>query len=222
MSDLKLKAEERKVKGRKVKALRREVVLPANVFGKGIKSQTIKDDLILGKKKLPVLISNTQVDPVTDNPIHVDFYQVNLKEKVTASIPVELLGEAPAEKQGLGTLVQHVNEIEIEALPTDLPEKFEVDVTRLKDVDDQIEVKDLKVNDKKIDISDEEKEKIIVKVEPLRKEEEVAPPVTEEVPEGEEGEASVEGEEAKGEAGEKAPETGEQKAPETNKEAPKK
>jgi large subunit ribosomal protein L25 len=198
-----LKAEKRKVLGRKVKKLRREGVLPANIYGKKIKSLSIKFPVVdfekvykaagetgiveiaIGKQKKPVLISNVQLDPVTDKPLHVDFHQVDLKEKTTADVPIELIGESPAEKQGLGTVVQSINEIEVEALPKDLPDKFEID----------------------------QAEQIIVKVEPPRKEEEVAPPPPEEeVPE--EAEKEVSPEEAAEKAEEK-PEAEEKKEEET-------
>lgn len=205
-----LKAEKRKVLGRKVKKLRREGVLPANIYGKKVKSLAIKFpsadfekvyktvgetgivEIAIGKQKRPVLISNVQLDPVTDKPLHVDFHQVDLKEKTTADVPVELIGESPAEKQGLGTVVQYIDEIEVEALPEDLPDKFEIDLSRLTEVDQAVQVKDLAVDIKKVKIL-AETEQIIVKVEPPRKEEEVAPPPPEEeVPEEAEKEAPPE------------------------------
>lgn len=232
-----LKAEKRKVLGRKVKKLRREGVLPANIYGKKIKSLSIKFPVVdfekvykaagetgiveitVGKQKKPVLISNVQLDPVTDKPLHVDFHQVDLKEKTTADVPIELIGESPAEKQGLGTVVQSINEIEVEALPKDLPDKFEIDLSKLVKVDQTVQVKDLVVDTKKVKIL-AEAEQMIVKVEPPRKEEEVAPPPSEEeVPEEAEKEASSE------EADEKAeekPEAEEKKEEETKPSKPEK
>lgn len=225
-----LKAEKRKVLGRKVKKLRREGVLPANIYGKKIKSLSIKFPVVdfekvykaagetgiveiaVGKQKKPVLISNVQLDPVTDKPLHVDFHQVDLKEKTTADVPIELIGESPAEKQGLGTVVQSINEIEVEALPKDLPDKFEIDLSKLVKVEQTVQVKDLMVDTKKVKIL-AEAEQIIVKVEPPRKEEEVAPPPPEEeVPE--EAEKEVSPEEAAEKAEEK-PEAEEKKEEET-------
>jgi len=85
-----------------------------------------------GEEKVrPVLIHRVQLDPVTDRLVHVDFHQVDLKETLIAKVPVELVGEAPAAKQGLGILIQPIAEVEVEALPTDLPEKFEVEVCGL-------------------------------------------------------------------------------------------
>lgn len=226
-----LKAEKRKVLGRKVKKLRREGVLPANIYGKKIKSLSIKFPVVdfekvykavgetgiveiaIGKQKRSVLISNVQLDPVTDKPIHIDFHQVDLKEKTTADVPIELIGESPAEKQGLGTVVQSINEIEVEALPKDLPDKFEIDLSKLTEVDQTVQVKDLVVDTKKVKIL-AEAEQIIVKVEPPRKEEEVAPPPSEEeVPE--EDEKEVPSEEEVAEKAEGEPEAEEKKEEET-------
>jgi len=206
-----LKAESRKIEGRKVKRLRKEGVLPANVFGKKIKSKSITvkiDDFnsvfkdvgetglvslkVTGEKEdRAVLISNVQLNPVSDLPIHVDFHQVDLKEKVTADVPVELVGESPAEKQSLGTVVLYIDEIEVEALPTDLPERLVVDVSKLERVDQSISVKDLDIERTKVEVKTSEDE-IVVKVEPPQKEEiveEVAPAA-----EGEEEAPSSEGE----------------------------
>ena len=232
-----LKAEKRKVLGRKVKKLRREGVLPANIYGKKIKSLSIKFPVVdfekvykaagetgiveiaIGKQKKPVLISNVQLDPVTDKPLHVDFHQVDLKEKTTADVPIELIGESPAEKQGLGTVVQSINEIEVEALPKDLPDKFEIDLSKLVKVEQTVQVKDLVVDTKKVKIL-AEAEQMIVKVEPPRKEEEVAPPPPEEeVPEEAEKEAPSEEEVEKAE---EKPEAEEKKEEETKPSKPKK
>ena len=198
---LTVKVDKREVFGRKVKKLRKEGLLPANIFGKKVKSQAIEVEmsafekvykeagetqvieLLLGKEKRPVLIHHIQEDPVTDKAIHIDFLQVDLKEKVTAQVPIELLGESPAEKEGKGVVVQQIDEIEVEALPGDLPEKFEIDLSSLVNEDDSIYIKDIKVDAKKVSIKNEA-DQIIVKVEQAKKEEE-APPV-EVAPEGEE------------------------------------
>jgi large subunit ribosomal protein L25 len=190
-----LKAEKRKIEGRKVKNLRKEGILPGNVYGKKIKSQAVQVSLkdfekiykelgetgllmlSIGEEEKPVLIHNLQLNPVSDTPIHVDFLQVDLKEKVEADIPVELTGESPAEKQAIGTVVQYVNEIKVEALPTDLPEKFEVDVSSLSEVDQALTVKDLSYDKSKVEIKAMPDE-IVVKVEPPQKEEVVEAPPT--------------------------------------------
>lgn len=208
-----LKAKTRKILGRKVKQLRKQGILPANIYGKNIDSLAAEVDLkefekvykkvgetglvelLVGGKRKPVLIHNIQKDPVNDTFVHVDFLQVDLKKKVVAQVHIELSGEAPAEKQGLGTVVQYIDEIEVEALPTDLPEKFELDLSKLEKVDDAVYVKDIKVDTKTVEIKNDP-EQILVKVEELRKEEEpvVAEEEVEEAEDGEEKEAPSESE----------------------------
>lgn len=227
-----LKAEERKVTGRKVKTLRGSGVVPGNVYGKHVKSISVQVtsvdlnkafkevgetgllELDLGKDKKPVLIHNLQKNPITGETIHVDFFQVNLKEKVTASVPVELEGEAPSEKLGVGTAVQYVNEVEVEALPADLIEKFVVDISGLSEVDQAIYIKDLKYDKSKIEVK-VDPEQIVVKVDAPQKEEELPPP-SEEVPA--EGAETAEG--APTEGGEQAP-TGDAGSSEAPKEGNK-
>ena len=103
-----------------------------------------------------------------------------MKEKVKANVPVKLIGESPAEKEKLGVLVQQLEEIEVEALPTDMPEHIEVDVTILAEVDQAIHVKDLKISSKVEVLSDGGQ--IIAKIEPMAKEEPVAVAEVEAVP----------------------------------------
>ena len=204
-----LNAESRIIKGRKVKKLRKEGIVPANIFGKKVKSKAISMKLDDFKKVYQevgetglinleikdkgqkedraVLISNVQMNPVSDIPVHVDFHQVDLKEKVTADVPVELTGVSPAEKQSIGTVVLYIDEIEVEALPGDLPEKFVIDISKLEAVDQAIYVKDLDIDKSKVEIK-MDLEEIITKVEPPQKEE-VVEPVIEEV-EGETKEES--------------------------------
>ena len=214
MNKLILKAEKRKDLGRKVKKLRRDGILPGNLYGKKIKSEAVQLDaneflktykevgetglleLAINRDKRNMLIHNVQLDPVTDAPLHADFMQVDLKQKVTAGVPIELVNESPAEKQGLGTVVQYIDEVEVEALPTDLPDKFEIDVSKLTEADQIISVKDLVFDSKKVEIKADDLEKIVVKVEPPRKEEEVTPPPEPEIPGEGEVVAPVEGGEA--------------------------
>jgi large subunit ribosomal protein L25 len=208
MQEIKLKALKREISGRKVKQLRNKGLIPANVYGKKIKSQSLSLDkeefekvykragetevvglVIEGEKEeRPILIQNLQVHPVTDEPLHVDLRQIILTEKITAQIPVEITGEAPAAQQKLGILIQTVSEIEVEALPMELPEKFVVDVSGLAKVEDEVKVKDLVIDRSKVKLSVED-DLVVAKIEPLAAEE-VAPPPAEE--------AAVEGEAAPG------------------------
>ena len=192
MKKITLNSEKREIFGRKVKLLRSKGLIPANIFGRKIKSEAITVDLkefekvfkeagetqIIDLSGKSVLVSNISIDPVTDAYLHIDFRQVDLTEKIEAKVPVEIKGESPAEKQSIGTVVQQIDELEVEALPADLPEKITVDVSGLTDVDQAIYVKDLKVDSKVRVLTD--KESIVLKVEPPQKEEE--PVVVAEVP----------------------------------------
>lgn len=223
----KLKAEKRTVSGRKVKQLRKQGVLPANVYGKHIESVSIqvatKDfvklfgevgetgliTLELGGETRPVLVHEVSREPVMDMPIHVDFLQVNLKEKVTATVPIEFEGESPAEKEGTGIVVPQMREIEVEALPTDLPDHITVDVSGLNQEGDSITVSQLKIDRDKVELKVEDPEQIVVSIAAPAKEEEPEPVVAE-GEEGAEGEAPAEGGEAQAD-GEAAPEGEEKK-----------
>lgn len=204
MTKITLKADKREIFGRKVRTLRSKGLIPANIFGKNITSEAIVvnasefeqvfknagETQIIDLSGKPVLVSDISYDPVTEAYLHIDFRQVDLKEKIEAKVPVETEGESPAEKQNLGTVVQQIDELEVEALPTDLPEKIMVDISGLSEVDQAIYVKDLKVAGDVTVLTDAES--IVVKVEPPQKEEEpvVVAPAEGEIP-AEGGEAST-------------------------------
>lgn len=215
MAARKLTAEKRSVFGRKVKKLRRAGVLPANIYGRKLKSQAVQVkidefqkvfretgetglvELKVNGEMYPVLVHNVQLDPVGDFPLHADFLKVDLKEKVGATVPIELVGESPAEKEG-GVVVQQMHEIEVEALPADLLEKIGVDISGLTEIDQAVKVRELKVDKTKIEIK-EDPERIVVSIAPPAKEEVVAPPPAAEEAAPAEGEAPApaEGEETK-------------------------
>lgn len=226
-----LKVEKRKVLGRKVKSLRRKGKLPANLYGKKVKSQALelsqKDflkvfgevgetglvELVIAAELTPrvVLIHNLQKEPVDHNVVHVDFRQVDLKQKITAMVPVEMLGEAPGVAIG-GVLVQLLNEIEVEALPADLPEKITVKVDKLQEIGQAVTVADLIYDKDKVELK-AKPETLTAKIEAPVKEEVVVKPAAEAVPvegeaKSEEGEKPAEGEKPKeeGKAEKAAPE----------------
>lgn len=183
MDKLTLQALKRTIAGRKVKALRAKGGLPANVYGKHIKSKAVEVDaksfvkifskagetglvnLDIEGEMVPVLIHNVQYHPVTDSVLHADFFQVNLKEKVSAKVPIELIGESPAVKEKIGVLLILLNEIEVEALPADLPDRIAVDVSTLSTIDAVVKVKDVRVGGTVKLLTDGESD--LVKVAPL-------------------------------------------------------
>lgn len=182
-----LEVQKRTLEGKKVKKIRKDGLIPANLFGKKLKSVSlqlsVKELLKIYKKvgetglvelqfdgsKHNVLISDFQIDPVSRKPYHVQFHEVSLTEKLKANVPLELVGESPAVKDGVGLLLQTLNEVEVEALPTDLPEKIEVNVDSLTAVDQQVTVGDLKVTKAVVLLTP--LEEIVVKVAPAISEE---------------------------------------------------
>ena len=206
-----LKADKRKILGSKVKQLRRTGVVPANLFGKGVDSQAIQintvefnriykeageTSLIWVKvegeeKERPTLVTSVHFNPITGDKLHVDFHQVNLKEKVTANVPIEIVGESELVNSNEAVLSQSLNEIEIEALPTDIPENITFDISSLKVIGDHLKVSDAKVGPE-VEIKTDFEQVVVALQEPMKEE---VIPVVEEVAEDITGaEAPAEGE----------------------------
>lgn len=142
--------------------IRKSGMVPAVVYGARVENTTISVSSIdfekilkavgesstltleLKDKKIEVLIHEIQRDPVKGFPLHVDFLAIDVNKPIVVMIPVEFVGIAPAEKNGLGVLVKTLHEIEVEALPKDLPHNIEVDLSVLENLDDQIRVESIK------------------------------------------------------------------------------
>lgn len=164
-----LEAQKRTLKGKKVKALRREGFLPGIIYGRLAKNQidpiAIQLDLheasktinkltgsslvrlIVDDKEYPVVLREAQKDVIYGTLKHVDFMAVSLTEKLQTAVPIELIGQAPAEISMAAVVVTGISELEIECLPQDMPERIEVDATVLVDIDSAIYVKDLDLPD---------------------------------------------------------------------------
>ena len=158
-----LKAKVRTVTGKNVQSLIDSGVIPAVVYGPGEKNATIEVDASEFKKVLHeagesslveldvegekakrlVLIHEIQRNPVEDTFIHVDFFQADLKEETEAEVPLVFEGESLAVKDLGGTLVKNMSEIEVKALPQNLPHEIKVSLEPLKTFEDRILVKDL-------------------------------------------------------------------------------
>jgi large subunit ribosomal protein L25 len=215
----KIAIKPRALTGKQVNRLRREGVLPGVVFGGHKDSTNIQTDQRefergyrrwgnttlmtlegLADGDQPVLIHDVTRSTLTGKLLHVDFLRVSLTEKVHAEVPVHFVGESPAVKGG-GVLVHAKSEINVEAFPQDIPHAIEVDLSGLLEIDDSIYVRDLKVDASKVEILDEGDE-LIVRVVPVRVEEEApAPAAAAEGAEGAEAEEGAEGEAAAPAAG---------------------
>lgn len=159
-----LAATKRDSLGRKVKKLRVAGQLPATVYGKKVEStsitvaseaftKTYEDagetglvELSVGGTVRHVLIHHVQKHPVTGAILHVEFHQVDLREKVHAKIPIVLIGESPVVSEKRGVVLSILDEVEVEALPTELIENIEVDVAHLVEVGQEVKVKDLTIS----------------------------------------------------------------------------
>lgn len=223
---IELKAARRHVAGKKVKQLRDNGITPAHLFGPGVASEAIQVETVdvkrvlveaghtrlislhLGHEKNPrtVMVREVQVNTIKDFVTHVDFYQVNLAENIRVEVPIILVGESQAAKAKGNALVQELNELSIECLPTSIPPTIQVDVTPIATADQMIRVKDIKlaqgitiINDVDVVVARIAVEKIEV---PVQK------------PGEAEGEAAAEGAEAaegKAEGKKEAPEKAEKK-----------
>lgn len=214
-----LKAKIREERGKKVKKLRKRGVLPAVLYGPKIKNLSLEMDLkefgniykeagesslislevgdpSAGSgqiEKFPVLIHEVKKDPLTGKPIHIDFYQPILTEEVEATVPIVFEGEAPAVKELGGTLVREISEVEVKALPKNLPHEIKANVENLKTLEDEILIKDLKLPEG-VTIQREQDEIVAVVTAPETEkiEEELEKPVEEKVEEVEEAEEKEE------------------------------
>ena len=184
-----LKAEVRTITGKKVKSLRRIGIMPATVYGQEMTPMSIQVvdkemeaifnhvgesglvELTVGSEKMPILFRNPQYNAFSGNLMHIDCYKVNLKEKIETVVPLEFIGESASVKGG-NVLVEVINEVEVEALPTDLPEKIEVDLSVLETLESQITIADLVIDKTKLTIKNDP-EQVVVKTEEPRVEEEV-------------------------------------------------
>jgi len=111
------------------------------VWHKAGESSTVK--ITAGKLTVDTLIHDVQCDPVSDEPIHVDFLVIDMNKKIKVEVPLEFSGVSEAVKSGTGTLVKVLHEVEVEALPKDLPHNFIVDISKLVDLQSQILVSDI-------------------------------------------------------------------------------
>jgi large subunit ribosomal protein L25 len=218
-----LKASPRQPLGKRSRRLIREGKLPAIVYGHNteptaitldrlefqkvfVKSgRTHLVDLVLdgdGARTEKVLVREIQTHPRRPGPIHVDLYQVNLREKIEVEIPIHITGESEVVKSGDADVLQPLHSVRVECLPTEIPEAFEIDITPLEEIGAELRVSDLKVGQGVTVLVDADE--LVVKIVPKREmkvEEEITAAEAEgEVPaEGEEaaeGEAAAEGETA--------------------------
>lgn len=206
-----LKVERRTVMGKHVRHLRRDGILPANIYGHNQESQAIQVDahemdralkahgatqlyrLVIAPdgKEDTVLVRHITRQPATNVIQHIDFFHVKLTEPMRARVPIRLVGEAPAIKLRDGVLIQALDYAEVEALPADLPEALEIDISDIEEVNTSRTADAIKLPRKVTLLTPEDE--VVMSIQAPRVAEEVAP-AAEEQPEAAptaEGEAPV-------------------------------
>jgi large subunit ribosomal protein L25 len=189
MAQITINATKRAVSGKAVSKLRKDGKIPAVLYGHKVTAQNLELSAIefmkafrqagestivtlaVDGQNTPVLIHDVQNHYLTEQPIHIDFYAVNMTEKLTATVPIHFVGESQAVKALGGILMKNLSEVEVECLPTDLPSHLEVDISLLNTFEDAIRVSDLKISDK-VEIKAAQEE-LVVQVTPPRSEEEL-------------------------------------------------
>lgn len=161
MTHVKLDVTPRTITGSEVRKLRRVGIVPAVIYSKTVNpiiielpkkimiaafnqaGKTSVIDVSIDKKMIPCIIHDLDIHPVTGNLLHVDFLAVNLKEKTTADVPLNFTNEAPGIKEFSAVLNTPVKVVEVEALPDNIPESIEVDISSLVALDSVITIQDL-------------------------------------------------------------------------------
>lgn len=157
MDTISLTARPRSETGRHVHALRREGAVPAVLYGHKVAPLNLVIDAkelervwhragrthlvdieVSGQKPTKALIKDLQIHPRGGYALHVDFFAVNLREKITADVPVVVVGESPAVHDRLGQVQQVVSSLRIESLPADIPAQLTVDISGLTEVDQSV------------------------------------------------------------------------------------
>jgi len=160
-----LQASKRDTLGKKVRFLRRQGLTPANVYGANTESMSLqietplveqliarvgKNALITLKvdgKRRVAMIRDIERDALTDQLLHVGFFQVEMTQKVKADVRVVFVGESPAEKTSRLMLIHNLSSLHVEALPADLPRSIEIDISQLVEAGEGIHVKDIPVGE---------------------------------------------------------------------------
>lgn len=159
-----LEASARTALGRRAKTVTKDNLIPAVMYGHGVETRSISvpfqafrkvlnqagtssliDIVVDGETPVKAIIKEIQMNPLTMSPIHIDFHQVNMKEKMTAHVPLSFIGDSLAVKALGGTLVKSLDHVEVECLPADLPHEIVVDISQLETFDDKITVGGLKL-----------------------------------------------------------------------------
>ena len=214
-----LVVDRREIVGKKVAQLRRDGFTPANVYGHGLDSVSIQIKTETMEKTLKAMLANEVIDlningesntrpvvvqkvqrhPLTSQVLHTEFYQVSLRTRMRADVPLVIIGQSEGVETYNGVLMKAIETVQVEALPLDLPSHIDVDITPLVNLEDTLHVSDLDIPEGVTLLTDPEV--VVVKVS--------SPRVALELDEIEAAEAAERGEAEEGE-GEEAGEASEE------------
>ena len=163
MDTLSVTLHPRAVTGKRVKQIRREGLVPVHMYGSGIDDMALQVEtlelrkvLIQAGANVPISVTvegndsenvcfvrEVQRHPVSEDVLHVDFLRVDVTQTVTADVPITLTGISPAVEDESGVLIQAVSTVSVEALPMDMPESLELDISVIEDFDTTLRVADI-------------------------------------------------------------------------------
>lgn len=162
MDTISLDVSPRNVLRKKVRALRQSGLIPLHLYGKGLPSRALQADgatvlkivnqvgnniplylkLEDTKEQELVFVREVQHHPLTNRILHVDFYRVDVTQRVRGEVPITLSGESPAVRFHHGILMQTLHQLSVECLPMEMPERIEIDISGLEELDQGIRVSD--------------------------------------------------------------------------------
>ena len=194
MDTIHLDASSREILGKAVKTLRRQGITPVNLYGAGVESAALQCDsaelrralasagrtrlvgLAIDGKKTPrdVMVRSVQRAPVGGSVLHVDFFQVNMREQVRVEVPIVLTGEAPILKSKEYMLDQEMDILHVESLPSSIPTSAGLDVGSMSEPDQVLHVKDIQLGEGVSVLDDPEQAVARIRLRPMAREEEPA------------------------------------------------
>jgi len=198
MEKVNIQATPRTVIGKQVRALRRAGQIPAVLYGRHMEPLLVSLDahkasrtlarmtasslvtIELDGKEFPALVREKQRNFIKGNLLHIDFQVVSMTEKLRTSVGIEFVGLAPAIKEFNAIMINGLEELEVECLPQDLPERIVVDISGIMKIGDGIHVRDIQVSDLVAILDDKDEMIILATAAHEEVEEEVAVEVTEE------------------------------------------
>lgn len=195
-----IKAQKRDILGKKNKQLRKQNLIPASIYGPGIKKtltvslnekdfrklykavghSKLFDYEVDGSAAKKGLLKEVQIDKLKDKVIHASIYSVDMDKEISTTVPIKFTGVSLAVKNNIGLIITQLTDIEISCLPGDLPNEIIADISNLNEIGDSIFIKDLNIGDK-ITLVDLTEDAVVATIAAPQKSIEEETPVEEEV-----------------------------------------